>query len=579
MKRSTAFPDWRFKFFTYVLFFAYAVILLRLFQIQVINASKYKAQAREQQWKGVTLDARRGNIYTSDGYPVAGSTVEYSLFVDTYELPEEYKDADRLYGDLLAVYPEIDSSKVIQAVELGRRWFRMAGGLSIDQKAAVMGLEIDGLSFAEEYSRFYPEEKFLSHVLGFVGKNADGEPVGYYGIEQFYDGDLKGQEGWLLQERSALGDPILWGGLERIDPVNGNDAYLTIDRKVQYMLETKLESAVKGHAAISGSAIVVHPSTGRIIALANYPDFDLKKYDSDLEDSNIYRNAAVSTIYEPGSVMKAITTSAGIDSGSIEVTSVYHDNGPRIFSGHKVDNWDGKHHGDETITEILQHSNNLGAAWIGMQTGDKVLVDYLAGFGFGGRLGIDIDGEESGILYTNFPLKDIEVANASFGQGISATPLQVVMAFSAIANDGLLMKPYVVEKIVHSDTGKETYFKPEVLNRAISTSTAEVMNDLLTKAVSGGEAQFFVSKKYNIAGKTGTAQVPRKGGYDEKRTNATFAGYFPSYKNFVMLVKLEEPTWPSGYAAETAVPVWMDIAEDLAAYYSLAPDKNGTADN
>jgi len=303
--------------------------------------------------------------------------------------------------------------------------------------------------------------------------------------------------------------------------------------------------------------------------MANYPNFDPKDYQN--ADSMDVLNRAISTTYEPGSVMKGITMSAAIDLGIVSPSTIYNDNGPKVFSGHKVDNWDGKHHGEETMIEVLQHSNNLGAAWVGTKIGGKALMEYFEDFSMGAYTNIDLDGEETGILYKNFPLKDIELVNASFGQGVATTPMQIAVAFSAIANDGILMKPMVVSKIITNK--KETIIKPVIGNRPISKKTADIMVDMLTQAVEGGEAKFFVSKKYKIAGKTGTAQIAVKGGYDKTKTNATFVGFFPTYKNFVMLVKLEEPTSPSGYSAETAVPLWMDIAEKLAGYYGILPDK------
>jgi cell division protein FtsI (penicillin-binding protein 3)/stage V sporulation protein D (sporulation-specific penicillin-binding protein) len=337
------------------------------------------------------------------------------------------------------------------------------------------------------------------------------------------------------------------------------------------MIEEKLAEAVDNYNAKSGVIIIVEPSTGAIISLANYPNFDPANYEEAIEQEELVRNDAISTVYEPGSVMKSVTVASAIDAGKISENSVYNDTGPRIFSGHVVDNWDGKHHGEETVTEILQHSNNLGAAWVSQQLGGESLMQYFRNFGYGQTTGIDLEGEERGLIYSTDKLKDIELVNASFGQGISLTPLQVTMSFAAIANDGLMMKPYLVRKIVTND--KEVEFKPRPISRPITSNTAERMVSLLTSAVSGGEAKFFVSKKYSIAGKTGTAQVPTSGGYDADRTNATFVGFLPSYKNFVLFVKLEEPTSPSGYAAETAVPLWMNIVEKLAAYYGLAADK------
>jgi stage V sporulation protein D (sporulation-specific penicillin-binding protein) len=406
----------------------------------------------------------------------------------------------------------------------------------------------------------------LGQVLGFVRSDEFGEKKGYFGLEQYYDGDLRGQNGWILREKNALGDPILWAGHDKIDAIDGSTLFLTIDRTIQFIAETELEAAVEKYSAKSGTIIISEPNTGKILAMANYPEF----YPVEFKDENDHRNLAISNTYEPGSVVKALTMSAAIDLGKVSVNTVYNDLGPVTFSGHLVDNWDKKHHGEETMTEILQHSNNLGAAWVGRQVGDEKLMSYFRAFGFGEKTGIDLEGEEAGIMYKDPRLKDIELVNASFGQGISATPLQLTMAFSTIANGGDFFKPYIVEKI--SRNGETSEIKPTFVRNVLSEESAEIMNEMLTQAVAGGEAKFFVSKNYKVAGKTGTAQIAIQGGYDLSKTNATFIGYLPSYKNFVMLVKLEEPSTPSGYASETAVPLWMNVAEKLANYYGLAPD-------
>lgn len=544
-----------------------SIICIRLFQIQVINSSKYKAQAREQQWQGYELQSKRGNIFTADNYPVATNEVAYTMYFDT-TLVEKDRD---IYKELKEIIPDLDKNYTADILASKKKWIKFAENLTWGQYQKIENLKVKGAGFEETYSRFYPESTMLSHELGFVGKDQYAQNVGYYGLEQYYNGDLEGQNGWLFQERTAGGDPILWGEAEKIAPVDGSDLYLTVDRNIQFMIEEKLKEGVEKYAAKSGVIIIVDPSTGAIIGMASYPNFNPGQYKEAISQEEIVRNDAISTVYEPGSVIKAITTASALDAGKIDENSVYNDTGPKEFSGHMVDNWDGKHHGEETIAEILQHSNNLGAAWISQQLGGKELMEYFRTFGYGKASGIDLEGEEHGIIYTTDDLKDIELVNASFGQGISLTPLQVTMSFAAIANDGLLMRPYIVKKIVSKD--KTVEIKPRVSSRPISTDAATRMVNLLTQAVSGGEAKFFVSKKYNIAGKTGTAQVPVPGGYDPTRTNATFVGFLPSYKNFVMLVKLEEPRSPSGYAAETAVPLWMSIAEKLAAHYGLAADK------
>jgi cell division protein FtsI/penicillin-binding protein 2 len=410
----------------------------------------------------------------------------------------------------------------------------------------------------------------LSHVLGFLGKNNKGDQVAYYGLEQYYDGYLSGRDGLLVQEKDASGKPILFGGVASYDGIDGSDLSLTIDRKKQFILEKHLKESFERHNPKSAVGIILEPQTGKVLAMAKYPSFVPSDY-REIEDQVTIRNDAIGGVYEPGSILKALTMSVAIDLGKVKPEDTYNDTGPKIFSDYTVDNWDGKHHGVIDMTRILQLSNNLGIAWVGKQAGDAQLIEYFKQYGMNKFTGIDLGGEEKGLMNDNLPLRDIELANLSFGQGISVTPIQMAMAFTAIANNGTMMKPYIVSKIKSSD--KEQIINPQPIAKPISAQTASIMVDMLTQTVSGGEAKFFVSKKYMIAGKTGTAQVPVKGGYSPDRTNATFVGFLPKYKNFVMLIKLEEPTSPSGYAAETAVPTWMAIADELAGLDGLLPDR------
>lgn len=561
--KKTEVSMWRYNFLRVGMIIAALVIITRLFQIQVLNTSRYRAQAREQHWEGYPISAKRGTIYSSDDFPLAMVNTTYTLFIDT----QKYIRSLDLYAQLTPIIPDLSKSDIEKIISTDKKWIKVVDGLSWNQKGRIDAKKIPGLVFEENYSRFYPEGEMLGNVLGFLGSDSQGNTVGYYGLEQYYDGDLKGQDGWLFQEKSALGDPILWGEVERVNPINGSNLYLTIDRGMQFIVEKKISKGVEKYGAKAGLIIVVEPSTGKILAMANFPSLNPNKPD----DDKLMRNPSISEVYEPGSVMKGITMASAFDEGVVTSESTYNDTGPRIFSGHKVDNWDGKHHGVETMTSILQHSNNLGAAWVGLQLGGTDLVKYFKAFGFGKKLGIDIEGEEVGILHNASSIHEIAIANMSFGQGISVTPIQLVMAFSSIANGGELMKPYLVTKIQNSE--EASVINPIKISRVIKSDVAQTVEKMLINAVSGGEAQFFVSKNFVIAGKTGTAQIPVKGGYDKNRTNATFVGYFPTYKNFVMLIKLEEPTFPSGYSAETAVPLWMETAEELAGYLGLRPDK------
>ncbi|MFQ5454329.1 MAG: peptidoglycan D,D-transpeptidase FtsI family protein, partial [Candidatus Zixiibacteriota bacterium] len=425
--------------------------------------------------------------------------------------------------------------------------------------------------------------------------NEYGDPQGYFGIEGYFDGDLKGKPGRIIEEQDALGAPILAGGYKKVDSTDGSSIVLTINRAVQYLVESRLSESVEKYGAKSGSVIVMDPFSGDVIAMANYPTYDPANFNdfgggasevdalgktNDESDStnNLLKkvertNLAISQTYEPGSVIKGLTVSSAVDLGIVSPDTTFVDAGPVQYSDYVIDNWDSVHHGVQTIVQLLQKSNNIGAAWVGHKVGAKNLSKYFKSFGLGEKTNIDLEGEDTGIIRDYSTWTDIDIATVAFGQGISATPLQVLNGFNAIANGGRVMRPRIVKTIVDGDKVIEmpVTFEREV----ISKKTSDTMIDMLTKAVSGGESRYFNIKNYNIAGKTGTAQIPEKGTYNPNKTNATFVGFLSTSKRFSIIVKLEEPQ-SSIYAAETAAPLFMRITEDLVKYYGIPPDKDPT---
>ncbi|MFC1700205.1 peptidoglycan D,D-transpeptidase FtsI family protein [Patescibacteria group bacterium] len=580
-------------FVGFLLFFI--VILARLFQVQVLNHDRYSALAQEQYWDLSIIPAKRGDILSSDGHVLAGTQTYYLMYAEPQKIENSHKLANDLANLLTDMRFEIDpedeapaESKSQMALELFESmynqlsldllWVPLQRQLTPIEKEKVEALEFGGLGFEEEPVRYYPEDTLAAHILGFVASNEGGEKTGYFGIEGSLNEDLKGKPGRVMEETDALGLPILIGGYKKVKPVQGRDVVLTIDRSVQYMVEKKIKEGVEHYGAASGSVIVMNPSTGEVIALANYPAYSPPKYhieEKPLEEfphrKNVEKiNLAISDVYEPGSVVKPITISAAINLGIVTPETTFEDNGPVWYSGHEIDNWDGKHHNTQTIIQLLQKSNNIGAAWVGHQVGRDSLYAYFKNFGLGSKTNIDLEGEDAGILRDVEEWTDIDLATAAFGQGVSATPLQILNAFNVIANGGYLLEPRVIDKIISSDG--EVDIPTKNVRRVISKETSDTMIRLLEMAAEGGEAKYFMIKNYKVAGKTGTAQIPEGGKYSPDRTNATFVGFLSGSREFSMIVKLEEPQ-ESVYAAETAAPLWMDIAKELVKFYGLVPDK------
>jgi cell division protein FtsI/penicillin-binding protein 2 len=373
-------------------------------------------------------------------------------------------------------------------------------------------------------------------------------------------------------------EPILVGESTEVAPQNGADLYLSIDRGVQAILERKIAAGVKHYGAKSGSFVVLDPKNGYVLALGNYPSFDPGNFNAWISPQNRksaekeVRNLVLTTTYEPGSIMKPVTISSALDSDKIKPSWKFVDSGPFQIGGYAVNTWDGRHWGKQTLAQLLQKSNNVGAAKLAVEVGRETLRSYFLNFGFGSQLGIDLAGEEAGLVKKLNDWRKIDLANAGFGQGIGITALQMTAAYSAIANGGILMKPQVVERMVDRN-GRQVSFPAEPIRRVISPETSEIVVNLLRSAVEGGESLSLRNLKYRVAGKTGTAEIPVGGKYDSRKTNVTFVGFPFKDKSFVMLIRLEEPTFPNTYSATTVVPLWVEAFKEIAPLFNISPDR------
>jgi len=317
------------------------------------------------------------------------------------------------------------------------------------------------------------------------------------------------------------------------------------------------------------------PYSGGILAMANYPSYfpeywtDELKGESDVSNVGVFRNLAIGGNYEPGSVMKPITISMALNEGLVNPSTTYEDNGPVVYSGFPVRTWNNKYLGTITMTQILEHSINTGAAWVGHRVGFETFAKYIDAFNFGSPTGIDLQGENTPALRERKDWREIDLATASFGQGIAATPIQILSAVSAIANKGELYQPQVVDKILEDSQVVE--IKPIRKGRPISAKTAEIVTEMMIQAVEKGEAKWARPQNWRIAGKTGTAQIPIAGHYDPEKTIASFVGFAPADNPaFVMLVALREPK-TSPWGSETAAPLWFEIAKDIFKLWRIPP--------
>jgi cell division protein FtsI/penicillin-binding protein 2 len=427
---------------------------------------------------------------------------------------------------------------------------------------------IKGLGFDEEYQRYYPEASLAAHLVGFVGKDKDGGDVGYFGVEGYYDKDLKGLSGLVKTERDVFGRPILIGTQEKLSSENGRDVLLTVDKPVQEIVKSKLKAGVEKYGAKDGCVIVANPKTMEILALSCLPDFDADKYYNFSQDH--FKNPAISNVYEPGSTFKPLIVASAIEQKAIKPDDQYNETGPVQVGEYSIKTWNNQYGGRSTITNILERSSNVGMVYIGQKMGNDKVYQAIDRLGFGKATNIDLQGEVASYLKDREDWYPIDYATVTFGQGIAVTPIQMITAFSAVINGGILMQPYVTYATI--DNGKETYRKPQPIRRVFSQRTSNIMKQMLYSTVEHGEFKWAKPEGYKIGGKTGTAQIAIGGGYHESKTVASFIGFAPvDDPQFIAIVILTEPT-TSQWGSETAAPLFFDIAKELLVYYNIPPD-------
>ena len=483
-------------------------------------------------------------------------------FIAPDRMEDKEKTAEFL-SQTLDIAPELISEKMSSASQFEL----VKSDLSEDEENALKRAHLPGVYANEEILRRYPQRSMASQLIGFVG----GEGTGQYGIEGYYEEILKSKEYF---HKSEEGFADYGFGQSQGQSVNGQDIYLTIDYNIQFMAEKLLEEAKNNLNIDSGQIIVMEPNSGKILALANLPSFDPNNY-ADVKDFTIFQDSAIQKFYEPGSAFKPITMAAALDQGKITPQTTYTDEGMVKIGGSKVYNFDQRVWGERTMIQVLENSINTGAVFAERAVGHEMFLNYLGEFGFFEPTGIDLQGE---VFSSNAEFKkgyEINFATAAFGQGIEITPIQLVRAFSAIANGGKLMKPYLADKVFKN--GKIVESSPAVVrDNVISSKTASELSAMMVSVVEKGSGKAAKIPGYYIAGKTGTAQVSfsaldiNKKGYSDK-TWQSFIGFAPAFNaRFVILVKLDDPAAKT--AEYSAVPIFKELAKYIIDYWEIPPD-------
>lgn len=576
IKKKDSFA-WHFRIISILIIAFASIIFLQLFRLQVLESSKFRTIADIQYTSKQRSSTGRGIIYGANGSVLAIDQPSWDVYAtlgtDEKERKLFFDNKDKFVAEVAEIL-EIEKKELSSKIHDNFHYFKIAEKVSNDRKQAleetnIFGPQYEGfaLHFEKEEKRLYPDGKLASHVLGFIGKNEKGEDVGNYGIEGYYFGDITGEETYSYEERDAQGNVILTVEYEPVISRSGKDIMLTIDPSIQSKVEDILKDGVHWLRAKSGSVIVMEPSTGKILAMANYPDFNPNEYWR-TTSAEIFRNKAVSDVYEYGSTHKPITMAIALEEDKIQEDYICNDNTGYIqVEKEKIYTWNKKPEGKLDLSGILEKSNNPCITRIALETGLQTYYPKLAEFGIGQFIGIGLEDESNSYLKPYEDWTELDLAVTSFGQSISATPLQIISAISTIANNGVRMRPYIVSEIRENED--RIKYQPSKLSQPISKDTAKTVTKYMVNAVEGGEARNFFKNylsEYSIAGKTGTGEIPKpdRVGYYWDRTNTTFVGFSPAENaRMIMLVKIEQPKLDT-FAATTAAPIWVDIFRAIA---------------
>ncbi len=544
-----------FGFFSLILL----TIIVRLFFLQIIAPTYYSADYTTTK----KISPERGRILDRNHEPLAVNQTKYLLYVE----PKLVSNKDYVVKVLDEIL-QMGESTISARIKMDKNWVAVKGSIDKETKLKIEALRMEALGFQEEEERFYPEASLAAHLTGFLGKDSDGESVGYFGVEGYYDKDLAGLPGVLKSERDMMNRPIFLGSQERVEANNGRDIVLTIDKSVQHIIKEHLKEGVETYKAKSGCAIAVKPQTMEVLGLSCLPDFDPEEY-FDFSERD-FVNWTISSTYEPGSTFKPLVMAAAIEEGKVKPDQMFDEESSVTIGGYTIRNWNDKYEGKITMTHVLEKSSNIGMVYIGKQLGNELLHTYITDkYGFGDYTQIDLQGEATGQVKTLDNWYPIDAATMSFGQGISVTGMQLVRAFASMINGGYLMRPYVVKEVI--EDGQTKTREPVIQKRVLSEKTSATMRKMLVSTVNHAEAKWNIPEGFTFGGKTGTAQVAVQGTYDASKTIASFIGFAPADDPaFLMLVVIQEPE-SSSWGSETAAPLFFDIAEDLLIYYNVAP--------
>lgn len=551
--------------FVFVLFLLFCgIILTRLFYWQVTLNERFRGLAEKQGLATLPIKAVRGKILASDGSSLVINQRAFGVFLEPKKINDQTLVTTALAKEL--GIPTASISARLKDTSL--LWIPIAHRVEEEQVTAIKKYKLLGVEFIEEWKRYYPEASMAAHILGFVGKNSQGEDQGYFGLEGYYNEQLRGRDGLLRQEIDAAGNPIVSDKRENIPSENGRDLTLYLDKTIQYIVESKLKQGIAKYSAKGGTVIVMDPATGGILAMVSFPSYDPNEFYK--YPAEFYKSPAISLSYEPGSTFKVLIMAAALNEGVVTSETKYNEEGPIEIGGYTIKTWNQKYHGEITLTQILEYSSNVGMVFVLGKLDRSKFLTYLDNLGFGSKTSVDLQEEAMPQLRPKNKWYEIDYATTAFGQGIAMTPFQLIRAVAAIANGGRCIEPHVV-KSISIPNGETINISPKVVRKVFRPEISRLVTEMMVSAVDNGETRFIKPAGYRIAGKTGTAQIPISGHYDTEKTIASFVGFAPvEAPKFIMLVTLLEPE-VSPWGSETAAPIFFEIAKELFSYFGISP--------
>jgi cell division protein FtsI/penicillin-binding protein 2 len=538
------------------------VIAQRLYWYQIAEHDRFAALANDEHEQRRPIVPKRGSLLDTNGRPLVLSVMYDAVYVHRTEMTNVEKTASFLAEALGMPKDEVRG----RINEADRSWTLLAARVPANAAARVEAERLPGVELQRLPAREYPEGSTASQILGFVG--AEGR--GLTGLELTLDVELAGKPGVVLTERDTTGGEITIARKALIPAVSGADLVLTIDRYIQRVVERELARAIEANKATGGLIIVMEPNTGAILAAASSPTYSLTGSGFDPAQSALFKPSIATDTYEPGSVMKLITTAAALEEGVVTADTPYFDSGVALVNGVPIRNWDGGAYGTVSVRQIVIHSLNTGMQWVAGALGPDRFYEHLDAFGFGEPIGVRLNGEASGgFRRPSTPgWSRIDLATNSYGQSISVTPLQMITAVAALGNNGVLMRPQLVREIRGQD-GPQTV-EPEPVRAVVSPRTARTMLDIMVSTWSQPALAGNRIEGYTLAAKSGTADIPGPGGYSSGKTYASYVGFGPiPNPRFVVLVRLDRPE--AIYGGAVAAPVFRGVVSELLTYFQIPP--------